>query len=278
MKRKTVLLLIMVMMAFSIMPVSIYADESVMPEETTIPVERRLPRLVDNAFLLSEEEVTNLTKKLDEISERQSLDVVIITVDSIGDYTPTEFADDVYDYNGFGVGPDADGILFLISMEERDWAISTTGFGITAFTDAGQKYMVDEFIGDLGGGKYYTAFNRFADLCDDFITQARTAKPYDTGNLPKKPLSPLWIPASLVIGAIIAFISTSSMKSKLKTVRQQKVAANYLVASNVGSIGKDLYLYQVVTKTRRPKDEGSSGSSTHTSSSGRSHGGSSGKF
>lgn len=52
-------------------------------------------------------------------------------------------ADDFYDYNGYGYGEEGDGIIFLISMEERKWQISTCGFGITAFTDAGQEYMAD---------------------------------------------------------------------------------------------------------------------------------------
>ena len=30
---------------------------------------------------------------------------------------------DFFDYNGFGIGPDADGILLMISMEDRDWEI-----------------------------------------------------------------------------------------------------------------------------------------------------------
>lgn len=267
-------LLVLVILLVSLIPLSAYGDRS-------IPDERLLPRLVDNAFLLSDDEVAKLTSKLDAISERQNLDVVVITVDSLEGHTPTGFADDVYDYNGFGMGQNRDGILLLLSMEERDWAISTHGYGITAFTDAGQKHMTDIFLGDISKGKYYQGFEKFADLADDFISQARSGAPYDVKNLPKKPMSPIWILISIVGGVLVGFISTGSMKSSLKSVSKQRVASKYLVDTSMAAFANnDLFLYSTVTKTEKKKESESSGggSSTHTSSSGSTHGGSSGKF
>ena len=141
------------------------------------------PRLVDGADLLTDSEETALRDKLDEISERQQVDLVIVTTDSLEGKSPMEFADDFYDYNGYGFGDSYDGVLFLISMEERDWHISTTGFGITAITDAGREYISENFLEDLSDGEYGAAFTTFAELCDAFITQAREGQPYDVGNL-----------------------------------------------------------------------------------------------
>ena len=101
------------------------------------------------------------------------------------------YADDFYDYNGYGYGENRDGILLLISMENRDYWISTYGYGMTAFTDAGLAYIQDQFLSDLSDGNYFESFTTFAELCDSFITQARTEKPYDTGNLPRPPPFPL---------------------------------------------------------------------------------------
>ena len=81
------------------------------------------PHLIDNADLLTGEEESNLLAKLDEISDRLSVDVAVVTEDSIGDKTPREYADDFYDYNSYKYNPD--GVLLLISMEERDWYITT---------------------------------------------------------------------------------------------------------------------------------------------------------
>ena len=215
MKKKLVLLLVLVF-TLVVSPNILLAQESLIPENKIIPEERLLPRLVDDANLLSENEVNDLTMKLDEISERQNLDIVIITVNGLDEgHSATSFADDVYDYNGFGMGENKDGILLLLSMEERDWAITTTGYVIEIFTDAGQKYMVDNFLKYISEGDYYEGFNTFANLSDNFITQAREGKPYDSGNLPKEPLSLVWIVYSLIGGAVVAFISTSIMKSSL---------------------------------------------------------------
>ena len=73
------------------------------------------------------------------------------------------YADDFYDYNGYGYGDSRDGILLLISMEERDWRISTCGYGITVFTDAGQEYISDKFLPYLSDGDYSEAFTKYAD-------------------------------------------------------------------------------------------------------------------
>lgn len=265
-------------------------------EATAIPSERLLPRLVDEAGLLTHEEGDSLLLKLDEISERQNLDVVIVTVDSLGGKSSTEYADDFFDYNGYGMGTSYDGILLLISMEERDWAISTTGYGITVFTDVGQRYMMDEILKYLSDGNYAKAFNSFADLSDEFITNANTSTPstpydsrslpekplypHDSTNLPKRSLPPKWIGISFVIGAIIGFTITGIMKSSLKTVSRQRAASSYIRANSLNiTRSRELFLYSVVNKRARPKEQkSSSGSSTHRSSSGRSHGGSSGKF
>lgn len=242
-----------------------------------------LPRLVDEADLLSDEEEMKLHKMLDEISVRQQTDIVVVTVDSLGGASPVEYADDFYDSHGYGFGDDKDGILFLISMEERDWYVSTTGFGITAVTDAGLEYMSDNFLDDLSDGEYAAAFTAFAGLCDDFITQARSGEPYDAGHLPKPPFRfVINFFITFGIGFLIALIAVSTMKGRLKAVRCQSAADCYVKSGSLQiTRSNDLFLYRHIDRRERPKDNVSSsigGSSTHTSSSGRTHGGGGGKF
>ncbi|NLK96277.1 MAG: TPM domain-containing protein [Clostridiales bacterium] len=247
---------------------------------TEIPEDRLLPRVVDNARLLTESEKAKLLVMVDEISERQQCDVAIVTVKSLDGKTSTEYADDFYDYNGYGMGSNDDGILLLISMQNRDWAISTYGYGIRAFTDAGQRYIMDQVTPLLSDAKYSEAFTSFADYCDDFITEAKAGKPYDTNNMPKGKVSPLWILGDLGIGAVIAFIIMFVMKKSLTTVEMQRTAKNYVVDGSLELTNDtDMFLYRNVNRTAKPKNNSSGGgSSTHSSSSGRSHGGSSGSF
>lgn len=254
------------------------------PDTPAIPEERQLARLVDDAGLLTDTERGELRKLLDEISERQKCDVAVVTVNSLGGKSSEAFADDFYDYNGYGMGSGDDGILLLLSMEERDWAISTYGFAIPAFTDAGQEYMVGKFRSDLGAGEYASAFETFATLCDEFLTQAKTGEPYDKGHLPNTVGFLPFLGGAFVfflpLGFVVAMIITGIMKKSLTSVMLQGAARNYVRKESVSISGKhDHYLYKTVSKTARASESSSGGgSSTRTSSSGRSHGGSSGKF
>ena len=224
-----------------------------------LPVCAAAPHVVDQA-------------DLSQISGRHGVDVVVVTVESIGGASPMEYADDYYDYNGYG----ADGILLLISMEDRDWWVSTTGFGITARTDAGLEYISDRFVPYLSDGEYAEGFRVFAELCDEFLTQARTGDPYDFYNLPKGPFEfGINLVIALALGLITALISTGVMKAKLKSVRQQAKADDYMIKGSMRlTQSRDIFLYTHLDRREKPKE----GSSTHTSSSGSTHGGGGGKF
>ena len=236
-------------------------------------------RVNDLADLLTDSEEAALLQKLDEISQRQKMDVIVVTVNNLDGYdSAAEYADVVYEYCKYGYGDQKDGLLLLISMEERDWAISTCGYGITAFTDSGIEYIIDQIKPDLSDGNYVAAFDTYANLCDEFITQARNGAPFDKSNLPREPLSIIWVPISVVFGVVLALIIVGSMKGKLKSVHTQVAANSYLKKDSLTiTESSDLFLYHTVTRSKKEKDN-DSGSSTHTSSSGTTHGGGSGKF
>lgn len=245
-----------------------------------VPDQRLLPRLTDEADLLTDEEEELLLKQLDEISERQNCDVVVAAVDGLDGKSAMEYADDFYDYNGFGMGTEHDGIILLVSMEERDWGISTCGFGITAFTDDGLDYISEKFLPDLSDGKYADAFSRFAELCDDFITQAKTGEPYHEGNMPKEPFDPFLILVDLAVGLGLGYMIAFIKKGKLKSVRKKAAAEDYTVpGSFVLTVNSERFIRNFVTSRRIEANNSSSGgSTTHTGSSGTTHGGSEGKF
>lgn len=235
-------------------------------------------RVVDDALLLSYDEFKDLSMILDEISERQQFDVVVHTTNDTDGLYIRDYADDFFDYNGYGYGSNYDGCVLVIDMSQRDWWISTCGYGINALTDAGIDYIGDKIESDLSNGYYYDAFVAYAELCDDYVTQARNGRAYDSGNLPKEPYN--WafgIFGSLVAGFVIALIVVLVMKSKLKSVRRQPAAKDYVVAGSMNvTTSRDIFLYRNISRRAKPKE--SSGSSTHTSSSGRSHGGGGGSF
>ena len=193
-----------------------------------IPTERQKPLLVDEAGLLSEEESSTLINKLEEISQRQKNEVAVVTVNSLEGKTAEAYADDYYDYNGYGYGENDDGLLLLVSMGEREWAVTTYGYCHTvAFTDAGLDYISSEFRRKLSSGEYAKAFDCFADLCDDFLTQAATGEPYDVDNMPKGKVSPFWLYTDLVVAFFISFGIVKVKARNLKSVKKQESAKAY---------------------------------------------------
>lgn len=239
-------------------------------------------RVVDNADLVTEEEWRELMSKADEIRERQKFDVAIMTTKT-ADYKPLqEFADYIYEYYEYGYGESLDGVLLVVGTEAKGWYITTSGYGITAFTDAAIEYIGENMAPYLSSGDYFGAFNIYLEKCDELITMARVEGPYgsngsdETGD---EPLSIIWIPISIAIGIVLALIVVKSMKSNLKSVKKKREANSYVKnGSMVVNESYDSFLYNQVTKTPIQKQNNSGGSTTHTSSSGKTHGGGGGSF
>lgn len=249
-----------------------------------IPPPRTLTRVEDEGNLLSPMEEESLRQKLDEISERHNVDVIVVTNYSLGGKSVMEYADDYFDYNGYGLGRNYDGVLLLLSMEGRDWWISTHGYGVTAFTDYGIEFIGDKIVGNLSDGNYYDAFVQFGDLADEFIEQAKTGEPYDVDNKRTNELTAAALLGisglSLGVGGVAGGGYAKTLANTHKTKRRATGATGYHlgIANFVNTY--DRFLNSNVTRSPRPKASSSSsgGSSTHTSSSGRSHGGGGGKF
>ncbi|MBO1290182.1 TPM domain-containing protein [Faecalibacterium sp. Marseille-Q3530] len=242
-------------------------------------------RMNDSANVLTEDEDNELEDALEELSLRQSFDVVIATIESLEsvDYDSMEaYADDLYDYCQFGYGSDMDGVLLLVSVGDRKWHISTCGYGITAFTDAGIQYLGEQMTPDMADGDYAAAFRTFVQWSDAYIDAARSGHPYDVKNLPREPLSLMYLFLALGIGLVLAWVVVSVMKSQLRSVAFQENAASYVREDSMNlTNSRELFLYRDVHRTERVEEkdsDSSGGSSTHTSSSGTTHGGGGGSF
>ena len=239
--------------------------------------------VVDNADLLTQTEENELSEKLQDISDELQFDVVVVTTNSTGSKTATEYADDYFDYNGYGRGSNNDGALFLVDMGDRKWAISTSGYGIEAIVDSALDDMEEEIVPYLKSGDYDGAFNEFADLTYDIVNDAKNGKSYSNSTTSTtknhKDIGTNLIVA-FSIGAGISLIIILVYRSKLKPVKFQKEAKEYIVPGSFNlRRSDDVFLYFNITKVPIPKNNDNDDSgSFHSSSSGSSHGGSSGSF
>ena len=240
--------------------------------------------LFDEPDVMTDAEESVLAAKLEDIANQYQMEVVVAAFTTIDGASPMAYADDFYDYNGYGYGENRDGLILIVVMDTGDWWISTRGTAITAFTDAGIEYIGNQIVPLMSEGDFNGAFHVFADECSGFMAQAMTGDPYDSHNLPKPPKEPfnkgMAIVIALVIGFIVGKIYTGSLKGQLKSVAAQKAAAGYVRNGTLNvTNSRDFFLYRNVTRTAKESDSSSGeGSSTHTSSSGATHGGGGGKF
>ena len=240
------------------------------------------PYVNDYADLLSDSEELELNKKLLTYKNRYGLDAVIVTTNSTNGMYISDYADDFYDYNGYG----QDGIILVLDMSERDWWFSTKGKGITYFTDYGIDTIIDDMLDDLKDGRYYRAFDTFADDVEYFTQKGVEGSVIDY--TPSKATFGIDnIAISAVIGLVGALITMGILKGQMRSVSRQYMAHNYVVSNSFMLTGaSDLFVNRHVTRSRRPEPTRNSGggggysggSSTHTSSSGSSHGGHGGRF
>lgn len=260
----------------------------------SIPDTRQCPRIVDDAELLEDAEEAAILSALDAESEENQFDFVIYTTDSVGGMNIEDYADDYFDYNGFGYGENGDGVILVVAMDTREYYISTCGRGIELFPEEAIDYCEDAFLSWLSSGDYYFAFDAFvnaavyvaengidsvyngSDPVVDFdynFEYGNDGYYYDEFSMTEK------IAVSLIVGFIIAVIVGATQAAKLKSVRSQRSAVNYVKENSFRLTQQsDRFLYRNVTKVRKPKQTSSSGGGMRTGSSGRSHGGGGGRF
>jgi uncharacterized protein len=266
------------------------------------------PKVYDKASIFTKSELEKLEGDARKISEELKLDVVIVSIDDNEGKTSRAYADDFYDNNGFGYGEDADGILMLINMEDREVYISTCGIAIKYFTDARIEGILDVVYADLADGNFGDAATSFLDEVDYLVRQGipvnqttqsenvnvspvqennpgGSATPSESKNA-GKPLSSTVktenpqnnIPAYLIISFIIASIFTMvSVRRHNHTSKTNEVSYLKNGSINLISTQDDQYdtniTQRIIYKETVNHSNQSGRSTVHTSSSGRTHGG-----
>lgn len=233
-----------------------------------------LAYLLDDTGLLSGSDAGALNAKLEKLSQSHGCAVAAMLTSAADGYTAQEMADMLYDSFGYG----SDGILLVVCQDTNDWAVTTRGSCIGAFTDAGLKYLSGKFLPGLRGGSWAEAFGAYADGCDELLTKAEAGKPFGSGDLPKGPLPAVWYVVALALGVGTGFLAAGIEKGKLHTVRAQAAANSYVRGDSLHiTRSEDQFLFSRTARTAR-KTSDNSGSTTHTASSGSRAGGASGKF
>lgn len=234
----------------------------------------RNPSITDEAGYLVQSELDSLSKELDKVRKKYGFEVAIYTESNMTSSTAEASADDIYDGNGYGAGEDDDGILLYVCSNPREYHFTVHGKGLKYFNSNGLAYLESKVVPCLSEDDYCGAFEIYIKTADELLEMATDGKPFNEKQYSVKYLI-FVIVAALLLPLLAAFIMMNKKLKKMKTAVENDYAANYIKPGSMRiNVSRDLFLYSKTTKTEKAK----SSSETHTSSSGRTHGGRGGSF
>lgn len=236
----------------------------------------------DRAELLTGSQEQELSQQLEALSSRWNQDFVIVTTyDAEGKDAPS-YADDYYDYNGYG----ENGVLYLIDLDNNQVYISTSGAMRRFLTDDRIDKILEDGTSYLKEKDYGEGLSQMLARTESFMKAGIPDSQYiydvQTGEVSRYRTVTagellIALAAALACGGVFAGAVIASYKMKHSSYDYP--------FRNLGKVEyirrEDRFINQVVTSRQIPKSPppGSGGgggggrSSVHTSSSGRSHGG-----
>ena len=264
------------------------------------------PRVFDQAGLFSETEIIQLEEKIAQCRKSTKMDVVIVSAYTDGERSAEEYADDYYDYGGFGVGKKASGVLLLYYMDGPgqpggECYISTAGTMINMLTDERIESILDDVYGNLGNRDFAGATECFLEDVKVYVKEGVESGQYtydrDTGEIVRYHSIRLYeVAIAMVIAGILAGSVCLDIKKRYAMKQSSREVSNSLQAYRADcafhfSVAGDKMVNKYVRSVPIPRNtssgsggRGHSGSSSagrstiHTSSSGRSHGGGGRRF
>ncbi|MBP3371909.1 MAG: TPM domain-containing protein [Clostridia bacterium] len=249
-------------------------------------------RVFDYAGLFLPDEVAQLEMQIADASSATGYDFVVLTSDDVGGKSSIAYADDFYDEGGFGTGEDYSGLLYFIDMDNRVPTISTCGEMIDIITDARLETLLDIAYDHLVEGEYAESAKAVIEKAVSYAKSGAPEGQYrvdeETGEAltrPKKKLTIGEIFIALAAGTGLFFLLRVCLKASYSIDGNRIHYDPYQNGTCDIKRREDRYLRSHVIHRRRdppPSSGGSSHSSgrtstVHRSSSGRSHGGGSGR-
>lgn len=186
--------------------------------------------IVDDAKLLSQTEKLELNKRVEKIREKYNMDAVIVTSNDLGGKSPRDYADDYYDYNGYGLDNNKSGLLLLIDMYDRNIWISTTGDVIKYFTDSRINSIINDVSNYLSDKRYFDACNVFLDEVEHYIELGIPKDQYNySENDSRLKVVLIALAVSLIASTVVCIVVVNSYKNTKSVSSRNYVDNNSIV-------------------------------------------------
>ena len=222
--------------------------------------EARIDYVTDTAGILSEDSRAELSEQAREISERTGCGVYIVTVDDYRSYVKGsigDFSEAVYRNYELGEGEGKNGVLLVLSMDDRDYDLCAYGdFGNYAFTDYGMDQLADSFLDNFRAGDWEGGFRDYVGNCGVMIERAQNGDPLDIW-IPDPPepvevkrgIDPIEALLIVLFPGLAAGGVVSGMSRQMKTAVKQSGAYSYVGQGGVELSGReDTFINRSVTR------------------------------
>lgn len=223
----------------------------------------------DEAQLLDEQQEQQLNDLAAKYTKKYDCGLYIATVDNYRDSGSDvqDAAKKIYQEKNMGVGAQHDGILLLLSMSERDYAlICHGGLANRIFDQTARGDIADSFLSYFGRNDWNNGFQAYLESSG----KALSGDHFKQGML--------GIVVVLVCPAAVALIVVMTLKSKMKSVKIGAQARMYLLqGSEKWRVRDDIYTHTTEVRRRIEQPRSQSGGHGSSSSSGG-FSGTSGKF
>jgi len=234
-----------------------------------------LDYITDSYGLLTKAELQKLENQAANIAERYSCGIYVVIVDNYKNYSSRSdaysAANDIYERYHLGYGDTTNGVFLLLSVEERDYALTFNGTARAVFSDSSFYNAEQKMLSYLKNDDWKGGINCFITGCSDLLTAS--------SGLPESYKEPVQAAPFLIIVGVSAVIATCvcfAFASQMKTAKESTTADNYIKTSSIAfTVKEDRFTHRTVSRT---KISTNNGSRSGGGGGGGGHSGHSGKF
>ena len=253
-------------------PVFIAETTAYQQSESVSEESMQLDYVTDAAEILSDAEWSKLETQAQKLSMQYQCGVYVVTVDDFTEINANSVFDaaaDIYHMYSLGKGSERNGILMLLSMYDRDYALFVYGpWAETAFGEEARKALQEAFLDNFKKNDWAGGLFDYLDKTKECMALAQAGTPMGTTTWEEA----FWM--ALVVSCVLAGGICWFLKKQMLTVFKQTEASEYVAQGGLNLSGNwDRYSH--TTRTVRVIE---SSSDQNNNESGGGGSGSSGKF